>query len=265
MTASGKRSTTLALLAALYFAQGLPFGVQAHALPVYLREAGVSLQGIGLLGLLAAPWMLKPLWAPLVDRWGSARFGRRRSWIVPMQALLAMGAALAAFADPVAHLGVLLALVLAMNLFAATQDIAVDGMAVDLVRGADTGTGTDTDTDTDTGMGAGTDARAAGRPALGWANSAQVVGYKLGMLTGGAAGLATARVHWQGAFLAMSALMVAVMLVTLAVREPAPAGDGPASDEAARSAAGGGRRARASASPTSAVRCSPRCGHPAGW
>src|SRR5215208_5583105 len=85
-------ASALALLSVLYFAQGLPFGVQAIALPVYLRAAGVSLTSIGLSGLLSAPWLLKPMWAPLVDRYGSERFGRRRSWIAPMQALLALSA-----------------------------------------------------------------------------------------------------------------------------------------------------------------------------
>ena len=73
---------------------------------------------------LSAPWMAKALWAPLVDRYGSARFGRRKSWIVPMQAALAAGALLAARTDDMVTLA---ALILVMNLCAATQDIAVDG------------------------------------------------------------------------------------------------------------------------------------------
>lgn len=123
---------TLGLLLALYFVQGLPFGFQAVALPVYLRQLGVSLESIGLLGALAAPWMLKALWAPLVDRYYSPRLGRRRSWILPAQAGLALCCAAGAAAGE-DHLGLLLALVLLMNLFAATQDIAADGLAVDLL------------------------------------------------------------------------------------------------------------------------------------
>ena len=63
----------LGLLLCLYFAQGLPSGLIAHALPALLRDAGVSLSVIGLTGLIAAPWMLKFLWAPFVDRYGSRR------------------------------------------------------------------------------------------------------------------------------------------------------------------------------------------------
>ena len=74
------------LLALLYFVQGLPFGFQSTALPVYLRAEGISLESIGFASALALPWMLKALWAPLVDSRFSARLGRRRSWILPMQA-----------------------------------------------------------------------------------------------------------------------------------------------------------------------------------
>ena len=43
----------LLVLFPLYFAQGLPYGFQATALPVYLREQGVSLSKIGFAGLLS--------------------------------------------------------------------------------------------------------------------------------------------------------------------------------------------------------------------
>lgn len=137
--------------------------------------------------------MLKALWAPLVDRYGSPSFGRRRSWIIPMQLLLSASMAAAALASPAEHLGLLLALVFAMNLFAATQDIAVDGLAVDLLGEAELGPG----------------------------NAAQVVGYKLGMLSaGGLLVAASALIGWSGAFGAMSLLVLAAAVLTLASPEP---------------------------------------------
>ena len=86
----------LALLSLLYFVQGLPFGFQATALPVLLRQQGVSLPAIGLLSLLSLPWSLKVFAAPLVDRFGIATFGRRKTWIVPLQ----VGLAVSCFACP---------------------------------------------------------------------------------------------------------------------------------------------------------------------
>lgn len=191
-SAAPGRLRRLGILWTLYFVQGLPFGFQATALPVYLRARGVSLEGVGLVTLLALPWMLKVFWSPLVDRFGSARFGRRRSWIVPLQGGLAVACALAALVPPERGLVPLLLLVLTMNVLAATMDIAVDGLAVDLLD----------------------------VPELGHGNTAQVVGYKMGMLTGG--GLlvwASGRIGWAGLFLAMAALVAAATGVVLGYRE----------------------------------------------
>ncbi|WNG19071.1 MFS transporter [Cystobacter fuscus] len=193
MTPTSSRVRKVSLLSALYFVQGLPFGFQTTALPVYLRTQGVSLLVIGSLGLLSLPWMGKALWAPLVDRYGSERVGRRKSWILPMQLGLAATCALAAFVPVPDALKALLGLVFLMNLFAATQDIAVDGFAVDLLEPHE----------------------------LGWGNSAQVVGYKLGMLTGG--GLLvwmSGSLGWRGIFLVMSALSLGVFAVVALTREP---------------------------------------------
>ena len=95
MTAHAPRpaNATLILLASLYCAQGLPSGLLAHSLPVLLRQHGVDLAWIGLLKLLALPWLLKVLWAPWVDRLASRRLGHHRGhtagWVV----------------DPAAHRG----------------------------------------------------------------------------------------------------------------------------------------------------------------
>ncbi|HKU38748.1 MAG TPA: MFS transporter [Polyangiales bacterium] len=187
----------LALLA-LYFAQGLPFGFQAGALPLLLRERGASLQAIGFAAWMSAPWLLKALWAPLVDRYGSARFGRRKSWIVPMQAAMAVCALAAARAD---QLQILYGLIFLMNSFAATQDAAVDGLAVSWLEPRE----------------------------LGLGNAVQVVGYKLGMLTSGGlliyareglAGVLGGDMGYRGVFLAMAMLLSGVMLVSLWLPEP---------------------------------------------
>ena len=80
----------LAVLLTLYFAQGLPSGFITQALPAILRSYDVSLEMIGWSGLLLAPWALKFLWAPVVDRYFSPKLGRARSWILPLQLISAM-------------------------------------------------------------------------------------------------------------------------------------------------------------------------------
>jgi MFS family permease len=182
----------LAILSVFYLVQGLPFGFQAKALPVYLTAHGLSLTEVGFAGAVSAPWLLKPLWAPFVDRYASARFGRRRSWIVPLQAALASTCLGLAFV-PTEALLLVLALIALTNLFAATMDIAVDGLAVDMLDPED----------------------------LGWGNIAQVVAYKIGMQIGGGILLwASQWIGWRGLFEGMSALIFAALLITLWWREP---------------------------------------------
>lgn len=181
------------LLACLYFVQGLPYGFQVTALPVYLREEGVSLVNIGLAGALSLPWVLKVVWGPAVDRFGSRSFGRRRSWIVPLQAALMLTCLVASTVDPSRGLIILLSLVLAMNLFASTMDVAVDGLAVDVLKPEE----------------------------LGYGNILQVVGYKLGILMGGGLLVAASPyLGWSGIFLAMSGLVALGLMISLLVPEP---------------------------------------------
>jgi len=183
----------IGLLVPAYFVQGLPFGFQAHALQLYLIDAGVRLEGVGFAGVLALPWMLKVLWAPFVDSWYSARFGRRKSWIVPMQAAIASTClGLAMLPPTVEGLPVILAAIFGMNLFAATMDIAVDGLAVSMLDERELGIG----------------------------NVGQVVGYKLGMVVGGNLLLPVAESHgWPMVFMVMGLCVVPPLAFTLWMRE----------------------------------------------
>lgn len=183
----------LSLLAALYFAQGLPFGFQSKGLKLALTQLGLSMTAVTLSSALSLPWSLKPLLGPFVDRHGSERFGRRKSWIVPAQLGLAASCAVAALLPPSEALASLLVAVFFMNLFAATQDVPVDGLAVDLL----------------------------GERELGAGNAVQVVGYKVGMIVGGSLLISQLpRLGWAGMLLAMALLCLVVALTVTAVREP---------------------------------------------
>lgn len=184
---------SLGILTTLYFVQGLPFGFQASALPLYLRVEGVSLATLGYLSALASPWLLKALWAPLVDRTAPGGLGRRKRWIVPMQVGLGLSLLGGGFLDVRTALPWLLALVFLANLFAATMDIAVDGLAVDLLRDGE----------------------------LGLGNAAQVAGYKLGMMTSGGLLVYLSRdLGFQAVFVGMAVLVGLALVATLAFREP---------------------------------------------
>ena len=128
---------TLVLLASLHCAQGLPSGLIAHSLPVLLRQHGVDLAVIGVLKLLALPWMLKVLWAPWVDRIASERLGHHRGWILPLQTTVILCVASLALISPATlftvQLPLLLGLILLINMAASTEDIATDGLTVRLL------------------------------------------------------------------------------------------------------------------------------------
>lgn len=189
------RTPHLPLLAALYTAQGLPYGFFTLALPVLMREAGWSLTALGFLQFLAAPWVLKMLWAPLVDHHGT-----RRAWLLSMQlSSCALALAMAAMGFHEGSIGLFVA-VFAFNLLAATQDVATDGLAVRLL-----------------------DAQQRGL-----ANGIQVGAYRFGMVLGGGLLLwLFARTSWSVTFLAMAALLALFTLPVWRMAEPPPSPPSP--------------------------------------
>ena len=82
-----RRSYKILLLSSLYLAQGLPYGFFTQALPVLLREAGLSLKAISATSLLFLPWALKFLWAPFIDQRGT-----RKQWLLLLQSSAVVGA-----------------------------------------------------------------------------------------------------------------------------------------------------------------------------
>src|SRR5713101_7775368 len=120
--------TKLTWVAILYFAEGFPFGLLFDAFPVYFRSHGVSLTDIGLISLAGLPWTLKFLWAPAVDL-----IGRRRNWIVICQALLAFDLGVFLLLEPTQTSGALWVLLVALAVFSATQDIAIDAYTIELL------------------------------------------------------------------------------------------------------------------------------------
>ncbi len=152
----GSRSTVLAL-GALYMAQGIPFGFATEYLPVVLRESGMSYGAIAALSWLQLPWQLKIVWAKAADH--PVLRPHTRRVVLAMQ--LALTATVAAFAIRPLRAAPLVwfALTFIAAALAATQDVFVDAYAVRVLRPEERGFG----------------------------NTAQVAGYRLGMLVGGAA------------------------------------------------------------------------------
>ena len=120
--------------AMMYFAQGIPQGLLGIAIPAWLVSQGVSASDIGsYLAVIILPWVFKLLTGPLMDRFEFAPMGRRRPWVLGAQLGLSVSfLALMLVEDPVGQIGLLMMIGVLINVFAATQDVAVDGMSIDL-------------------------------------------------------------------------------------------------------------------------------------
>jgi MFS transporter, PAT family, beta-lactamase induction signal transducer AmpG len=128
-------SWRLGSVALLSFPSGLPLGLVWLAVPIWLREQGVALKVVGLVTLAQAPWTFKFLWSPLMDRYTLPFLGRRRGFIFASQVvLLVLGLALAGFSDRPEVVTIVAALALATAFASATQDIAIDAYAVEVLR-----------------------------------------------------------------------------------------------------------------------------------
>lgn len=186
----------LALVGSLYVSQAVPLGFFIVAVPVILRSQGLSLERVGLLSAIALPFLVKFLWAPLVDRLGAGRPGHFRSWILPLQSLAVATVVAIACLDLSRHFLPLVVLGALFMLLAATQDVATDGLSVSVLARDERGPG----------------------------NGVQVGGYYLGqVLGGGGALLVYDRFGWTPAVLALAAVLALPILPALAFREPAAA------------------------------------------
>ncbi|XP_045594630.2 major facilitator superfamily domain-containing protein 3 isoform X1 [Procambarus clarkii] len=147
-----KKAVPLASLGWLYLVQGIPYGLQDKFIPVQLRSLGLQYSSVSLLKILLVPWIAKGLWAPIVEVWG----GRHRWLVCSLLALAGSSYAGSYIApDDVLSIGCML---LALNVFSAVQDVAVDGLALQVLT----------------------------QDQLGLGNTIQVVLYKVGCFVGGA-------------------------------------------------------------------------------
>ncbi|MCH9648961.1 MAG: MFS transporter [Deltaproteobacteria bacterium] len=185
---------TFRLLAALYISQAIPLGFFIEAVPAIGRSLGLSLSTIGMVQVLALPFLIKFLWAPVIDAYGSPRIGHYRSWLLPLQTLSVMAVFALAWLDPKSQPWLLLVVGGIFLVLASTQDIATDGLAIRLLQPGNRGIG----------------------------NGIQVGGYYLGQILGGGLMLILlSHYGWRRALCAMALLMAIPLLPVVGFREPA--------------------------------------------
>ena len=188
------RSRRTLSVSMLSFASGLPLGLVWYAIPDWMRDIGVDIRVVGLLTVAQAPWSFKVLWSPLMDRYVPPFWGRRRGWMAVTQiALAALVLSLAGVGDRPDTIWVIGALAFAIAIASASQDIAIDAYAVDVLHTEEQGA----------------------------AVGARLAFYRAGMLVaGGAAITLAARLGWP----AVNALLAVVFLLMLVLtwRSPEP-------------------------------------------
>jgi PAT family beta-lactamase induction signal transducer AmpG len=194
------------LMLCLGFTSGLPFLLVGGTLSVWLKDAGAKIEDIGLFSLMGIAYSLKFFWAPLLDRHafpGLSRLGRRRSWLLVSQALLAATLGAMAWLGPAPGLLPWFAALTALAAFAgATQDVAIDAWRIEM---ADTS-------------------------AQGALAATQTLGYRLALLFSGAFALFLAdHLPWSSVYGLMAATALSMMIPVWLGREPAVTVHEPAS------------------------------------
>lgn len=118
-----------------YFAQGAPWGLISVAIPTYMAELKYPVSEIALYtSITGLPWALKLIGGPFMDRFKFPALGFRRPWVLMAQGGLTLSMMSLALIDFSGPLLPIMATGFVINAFAATQDVAVDGMAIDLLH-----------------------------------------------------------------------------------------------------------------------------------
>ena len=120
---------------ALYIAQGIPEGITFFAIPAWLAMNNKTPMEIaGFVAVIGIPWSFKILIAPLMDRFTILSMGRKRPWIIFGQlGLILSFLSIGLVHDPLNNMNGLMIAGFFISLFGAFQDVATDGMAVDIV------------------------------------------------------------------------------------------------------------------------------------
>lgn len=182
----------------LGFSAGLPYLLVFTTLTAWLTEAGVSRASIGFFSWIGITYSIKVLWAPVVDRLTlpllGGLLGRRRSWMLLAQLLIAGGLTGMALTDPVEDLMRVAMFALLVAFGSATQDVAIDAWRIEAVS---------------------VERQAA-------MSATYVFGYRVALLVAGAGALhLVAFASWPGVYLIMAVLVGVGMVTVLVSSEPA--------------------------------------------
>lgn len=131
----------IAVMVLLGFASGLPVALTDTVMQAWLTDVGVDLETIGLFSLVGLPYVLKMLWAPILDRYAMPWLGRRRGWMLLLQLILiGMIASIGLISPEEAPIALAIAALL-ISFMSASQDIVLDAYRTDVLPARERGFG----------------------------------------------------------------------------------------------------------------------------
>lgn len=118
-----------------YFCQGVPIGLFYYAVPAWMANGGASSAQIAsVVGIASLPWTLKLVNGFIMDRYTFLPMGRRRIWVIGAQSTMAGALLVGAALSPLpAAVTVIAALAFVVNMATTFQDVAIDGLVVDIM------------------------------------------------------------------------------------------------------------------------------------
>ncbi|MCV6608078.1 MAG: MFS transporter, partial [Campylobacterales bacterium] len=172
----------------LYTLQFVPAGFFYGAIPAILGANNVPMSVIGWVYMMGLIWVGKFLWAPYIDKFTFSFFqGHYRAWLIVIQILLSISMFITAFFPLTENFLTAIILIGIINFISSTQDIAVDGLAINSLR----------------------------RDQLEYANSMQTVGIFIGTLIGLGLPLYSYEIYdWKTTLIILS---LVVLIPTLAL------------------------------------------------
>lgn len=187
----------LAQMTLLGFSAGIPYLLVFSTLTAWLRTDGVSRATIGYFTWIGTLYAIKFLWSPVVDRFRlpllTRRLGQRRSWMLIAQLTIGGGLIGMSMLQPSQHLTAIALLAVTVAFGAATQDVALDALRIDM----------------------------AGKRKQAALASVYVLGYRIALIVTGAGALFIADAFsWHASYMTMGALMTLGIVATLWCDEP---------------------------------------------
>lgn len=134
-------NTRQLIIFVLGFASGFPLLLTGSTFKLWLTQEKIDIKTIGLLSLVGIAYSLKFIWAPLLDRYYSQFLGRRKSWLIVTQIMLAVGFFMMSKLSPASELPLLAAWAVFVAFMSATQDVVIDAYRGEILPTEELGLG----------------------------------------------------------------------------------------------------------------------------